>query len=248
MPDFIKLHVKGDFACFTRPEMKVERVSYDIITPSAARGILEAIYWKPQFTWVIRKIHLLAPIQFTNIRRNEVGKKIPNITEAIMSGKSDSPSMDIVAERQQRASLLLRDVAYGIEATIEIKDHRFNKNGPQLSTHDNIGKHLGQFERRAKRGAHFHQPYFGTREFPANCTWVDQDSPFPAPEKPIPETDINKELGFMFHDFQFLPSDEKKGTFIESNQGHRIKATPRFFPAKIENGILTVPPISQTFA
>lgn len=248
MPDFIKLHVRGDFACFTRPEMKVERVSYDIITPAAARGILEAIYWKPQFTWVIQKIHLLAPIRFTSIRRNEVGKKVPTITEAIMSGKTALSSTDIVSERQQRASLLLRDVAYGIEATIKIRDRRFEKNGPELSIHENIGKHLGQFERRAKRGAHFHQPYFGTREFPANCTWIDQDSPFPEPENPIPKNNLNKELGYMFHDFDFQPFKEKKGTFIESNQGRRLKATPRFFPAKIKNGVLTVPPIDQTVA
>ncbi len=248
MSDLIKLHVKGDFACFTRPEMKVERVSYDIITPSAARGILEAIYWKPQFTWVIKKIHLLSPIQFTSVRRNEVGKKVPSITEATMAGESKFSPMDIVAERKQRASLLLRNVSYGIEATVKIRSRRFEEDGPDLSINANVRKHLAQFERRAKRGAHFHQPYFGNREFPAYCTWIDQDSSFPAPKKPIPETDLNRELGYMLHDFDFAPSTDKEGTFIESNQGRRIKATPRFFSAKIINGTVTVPPLEQALS
>ena len=108
----IKLHISGDFACFTRPEMKVERVSYDVITPSAARGILEAIYWKPQIRWIIDRIHILKPIQFTNIRRNEVGVKATAHTSTAMKGMS-VPSMGIVIEeqRQQRAATLLRDVA-----------------------------------------------------------------------------------------------------------------------------------------
>jgi CRISPR-associated protein Cas5d len=248
MADFIKIHVTGEFACFTRPEMKVERVSYDLLTPSAARGVLEAIYWKPQFEYIIQKIHLLAPIRFTSIRRNEIGKKIPSISEAQMKSGARIAPLSIEKERQQRASLILRDVAYGIQATIRIKDHRFEKNGPKLSTHENIGKHLGQFERRAKRGAHFHQPYMGTREFPAACTWIDQDSPFPEPSAPIPETDLNKELGYMLHDFHFQDTKDKKGSFIESNRGKRVKAIPHFFPAKLVNGVLTVPPLNQTVA
>jgi CRISPR-associated protein Cas5d len=248
MPSFIKLHVTGDFACFTRPEMKVERVSYDILTPSAARGVLEAIYWKPQFQWVIQKIHLLAPIRFTSVRRNEVGKKMTSPDAKMMKGEKPVPDFLIEDERQQRASLLLRDVAYGIEATIRIRDPRFKKDGLDLSTHDNIGKHLGQFERRARSGGHFHQPYLGTREFPANCTWIDQESEFPQPAEPLSVTDLNKDLGFILHDFSFDESTASKGTFIESNQGRRLKATPRFFRAQLKDGVLTVPPLESAIS
>ena len=109
----IKLHVSGDFACFTRPEMKVERVSYDVITPSAARGILEAVYWKPQIRWIIDRLHVLKPIRFTNIRRNEVGAKATEPSVAAMNGEA-VPTMGLLVEeqRQQRASTLLREVAY----------------------------------------------------------------------------------------------------------------------------------------
>lgn len=225
----IKLHVWGDFACFTRPEMKVERVSYDMLTPSAAGGILEAIYWKPQFRWKIDKIHLLAPIRFTSIRRNEVKDKA-----------SAQRMIEIEDSRVQRAALLLRDVAYGIEATIEILDRKFERNGAELSEHECVGKHLGQFERHARAGAHFHQPYFGNREFPVNYRWIEQDAPFPAPSPPLSAADTDRELGFILHDFSYDESKEKNGTFIESNRGRRLKATPKFFRARLQGGILDV--------
>ena len=117
----IKLHVWGDLACFTRPEMKVERVSYDVITPSAARGVVESIYWKPQIRWAIDRIHVLKPIRFTSLRRNEVGAKIPaGAAASAMKNGRGNLGMNIEEERQQRAALLLRDVAYLIEAHFEI--------------------------------------------------------------------------------------------------------------------------------
>ena len=138
----IRLHAWGDLACFTRPEMKVERVSYDAITPSAARGVLEAIYWKPEIRWVIDRLRVLNPIRFTSIRRNEVGTKIAAGTAAaaMKSGRGNL-GIYIEVERQQRASLILRDVAYVIEAHFEIIGGEINE-----------GKHLDQFNRRARDG------------------------------------------------------------------------------------------------
>ena len=128
----IKLHVWGEYALFTRPEMKVERVSYDVMTPSAARGILEAIYWKPQIRWNIRSIEVLKPIRFTNIRRNEVGKKATAPTRTVMAGEPGNLGLLIEDERQQRASMLLRDVAYVIEAWFDVLDYRLERDGPEL--------------------------------------------------------------------------------------------------------------------
>ena len=122
----IRLEVWGSYACFTRPEMKVERVSYDVITPSAARSILEAIYWKPQIRWHVRRLHVLAPIQFTNIRRNEVASKISARTAATaMKAGSGNLGLNIEEDRQQRAALVLKDVRYGIEADFEVLDPHF---------------------------------------------------------------------------------------------------------------------------
>ncbi|MCC5805256.1 MAG: type I-C CRISPR-associated protein Cas5 [Opitutales bacterium] len=239
MPLGIKLHVWGDLACFTRPEMKVERVSYDVITPSAARGILEAIYWKPQFRWRIDRIHELKPIRWTSIRRNEVGRKATSPASAAMQGEpSNRLGFEVEDNRQQRASLLLRDVAYGIEASIKILDFRFERGGPALSETECVGKHLATFERRARSGGHFHQPYFGTREFPVNYEWVDQNASFP-PSK-LPESDRDKDLGYMLYDMDYTETKSKKGSFIESNQGKRLQAEPRFFRAKLSDGIIDI--------
>lgn len=156
----IKLHIWGGRACFTRPEMKVERVSYDVITPSAARGILEAIHWKPAIRWEIDRIHVLKPVRFESIRRNEVGSKIGlgNIKKA-MNAQSTQDLYTVADEdRQQRASTVLRDVAYVIEAHFVLT--------PKASSEDNEGKHLDIFKRRARQGQCFHQPCMGTREFP----------------------------------------------------------------------------------
>lgn len=154
----IRLKVWGDYACFTRPEMKVERVSYDAMTPSAARGVLEAIYWKPAFRWVIDRIHVLKPIRFDSVRRNEVGAKMAlRSVESAMAGGTSPVALFIEEERQQRAALVLRDVAYVIEAHFEFTGQEDR----------NPAKHQEMFERRAGKGQCFHQPYLGCREFPA---------------------------------------------------------------------------------
>lgn len=206
----IKLHVWGDFALFTRPEMKVERVSYDVMTPSAARGILEAIYWKPQICWVVDKIHVLKPIHFTNIRRNEV------------SAVATKNKIVIEDSRQQRASMVLRDVAYVIEAHVKIKDFHFEKGGAGLSESECVGKHLGVFERRAVAGQRFHQPYFGCREFPVNFQLIKAGDPFPPCE--LSETEKDKDFGFMLHDIDFSSGNQ-----------------PRFFRAVMKDGVIDVP-------
>lgn len=223
----IKIHVWGEYACFTRPEMKAERVSYDIITPSAARGLLEAIYWKPQIQWVIDKIHLLKPIRFTSVRRNEVGKKMAGPSAAQMNGTTNSDlGLIIEDERQQRASLILRDVAYLIEAHFEILDPA-----------ETEGKHLDIFNRRARKGQYFHHPYFGTREFPADYTLIE--SPGQMPASGLPEFERNKDFGFMLHDIEF---DQDATTKKVRN------TTPRFFRAEMINGVVVIPPFHQAIA
>lgn len=158
----IRLKIWGDRACFTRPEMKVERVSYDVITPSAARGILEAIHWKPAIRWNIDRIHVLKPIRFESIRRNEVGSKISSATvKSAMKKKSLAGLGNAVDEdRQQRAATILRDVAYVIEAHFALTE--------RAGADDSEGKHLDIFNRRARKGQCFNQPCMGVREFPAN--------------------------------------------------------------------------------
>jgi len=181
----IKLRVWGDYALFTRPEMKVERVSYDVMTPSAARGILEAIYWKPAIRWVIDHIHVLKPIRFENIRRNEVGKRA-SIDGSVMSGKKAAGIfVDDPKTRQQRASMILRNVEYVIEAHFEFTSKEGN----------NEGKHIDMFKRRAMKGQCFHRPYFGCREFPVSFEWYE--------ESPKPFFKGEQDLGFMLHDIDF---------------------------------------------
>jgi CRISPR-associated protein Cas5d len=183
----IKMRVWGDYALFTRPEMKVERVSYDVMTPSAARGILEAIYWKPAIRWVVDRIHVLRPVRFDNIRRNEVSKKT-SISNTDMLGNSP---VCIYADdtenktRQPRASMVLRDVEYIIEAHFELTGR--DEADP--------GKHLAIFERRVKKGQCFHRPYFGCREFPVNFEWCE--------EIPDPAFSGEQNLGYMLHDMDF---------------------------------------------
>lgn len=212
----IKVHIWGEYACFTRPEMKVERVSYDIITPSAARGILEAIYWKPAIRWHIDRIHILKPTRFESIRRNEVGSKVGlgNVKKA-MNAKS-TQNLFIVSDedRQQRAATVLRDVAYVIEAHFEMTS--------QAVANDNEGKHLDQFKRRARRGQCFHQPCLGTREFVAHFALLDDGSTWPTCD--LSETDKNRDLGWMLHDIDFAAGN-----------------TPRFFRAELKQGVVDVP-------
>jgi len=210
----IRLLVSGENACFTRPEMKVERVSYDVMTPSAARGILEAIHWKPAIRWVIDEIHVLKPIRFQSIRRNEVGHKAPvaRLKSAIKAGSLDGVQLlaDDEKIRQQRAATVLADVAYVIAAHFELT--------PRAGPDDNEGKHLDTFNRRAARGQCFQQPSLGTREFPARFELLPPDALLPAT---IHET---RDLGFMLWDID-----------------HANDRTSMFFRARLEDGVMRVP-------
>lgn len=212
----IKLHIWGEYACFTRPEMKVERVSYDVITPSAARGILEAIHWKPAIRWQIDRIHVLNPIRFESIRRNEVSSKVSlnNVKKAMRAKSTQELFILSDEDRQQRAATVLRDVAYVIEAHFEPTS--------QASADDNAGKHLDQFKRRARKGQCFHQPCMGTREFAAHFALLDDDHTWPVSS--LSETDKNRDLGWMLHDIDFAAGN-----------------IPRFFKAELKGGTIDVP-------
>ncbi len=217
MPNKIKLHIWGDYACFTRPEMKVERVSYDVITPSAARGILAAVHWKPAIRWVIDAIHVLKPIRFESLRRNELGGKI---SDSKVSGAMRRKSVEglytlIDDDRQQRAATVLKDVAYVIEAHAVMT--------AKAGAEDNITKHIEMFKRRARKGQCFQQPCMGVREFPAHFALIEDDEPLPP--SALSETERNRDLGWMLHDIDF-------------DHGN----TPHFFRAEMENGMITVPP------
>jgi len=211
----IALHVWGDRACFTRPEMKVERVSYDVMTPSAARGILDAIHWKPAIRWTINRIHVLKPIRFESLRRNEVGSKIPAGSAAqSMKAGSTAGLINLVEEdRQQRAATILRDVGYVIEAHFSLTN--------RAGSEDSVGKHLDIFNRRARKGQCFQMPCLGVREFPANFRLVEESERFPDRTELAGERD----LGWMLHDIDF----------------DRAMA-PRFFRARMQDGVIDVPP------
>lgn len=209
----IRLKVSGDYGCFTRPEMKVERVSYDVLTPSAARGILEAIHWKPAIRWVVDAIHVLSPIRFQTIRRNEVGHKAPagKIKSAMKRGDLAGLGQLVDEDRQQRAATVLVAPAYVIEAHFEMSERA----GPD----DNEGKHLDTFNRRAAKGQCFHQPCLGTREFAARFELLDADAPLPR------AIDESRDLGFMLFDID-----------------HQAKGRPSlFFRAAMDKGVVRVP-------
>lgn len=212
----IRLHVWGARACFTRPEMKVERVSYDAMTPSAARGILDAIHWKPAIRWHVDRIHVLKPIRFESIRRNEVGSKLPPgaVSKAMKAATPDGLWNLVDEDRQQRAATVLRDVAYVIEAHFELT--------PKAGVEDTAGKHLDIFNRRARKGQCFQMPCFGVREFPAYFRLVESDEPMPSADAALAG---QRDLGWMLHDIDFDNSN-----------------TPRFFRAHMQGGVIEVPP------
>jgi len=215
----IKLKVWGEYACFTRPEMKAERVSYDVITPSAARGVLEAIHWKPAIRWVIDKIHVLNKISFDNIRRNEISSKIleSNVRKA-MEGKDVGLYQSITEERQQRAAMVLKNVAYIIEAHFEMT--------AKAGDSDNPEKHYNIFLRRARDGQCFHRPYLGCREFPAYFELIEDDD-----KMQKSELKGTADLGWMLYDMEF--KDEKAvGIYGE--------ITPKFFRAEMKDGVIAV--------
>jgi len=209
----IKLHCWGDLACFTRPEMKVERVSYDVITPSAARAIVEAIYWKPEIRWVIDRLHVLNPISFTSIRRNEVGAKISaNTAATAMRTGHGNLGMYIEVERQQRAALVLRDVAYVIEAHFEI-----------IAGEPNEAKHVDTFNRRARAGQCFTRPYLGCREFAADFELIENDAEMPATDPILAGA---RDLGWMLHDIDF--KNDRQARFFHATMTDGIIGAPRF--------------------
>ena len=212
------LEVRGDFACFTRPEMKVERVSYDVITPSAARAIFEAVLWKPAMRWQVEKIEVLNPIHWTNIRRNEV-------SGVASWGKSQ---IFVEDERQQRAGLLLRDVKYRLHARFHLQDdsrhiHRY----PSLRYEDadngnSYPKFAEMFKRRARKGQCFSQPYLGTREFSASFRYLGTDQ---LPDE-VPAIEEDRDLGWMLYDMDFTDTENP---------------VPMFFLAKLDQGVVFVP-------
>jgi CRISPR-associated protein Cas5d len=208
------LEVRGDWACFTRPEMKVERVSYDVITPSAARAVFEAIFYKPAICWKVRRIEVLAPVRWTNLRRNEVASVVSarNVQQAMKQGTGEL-ALYVDEDRQQRAALLLRDVAWRLHADLIVRPDRGDPEPP--------AKFLAMFERRARKGQCVNQPYLGCREFAARWRLVDDPATEPPP---IAET---RDLGWMLHDLDFSdPADPQ----------------PRFFRAMMNAGVIEVPP------
>ena len=206
----VRVEVWGDYACFTRPEMKVERVSYDVMTPSAARGLLEAIYWHPGLKWVIDKIYVLNPIEFTNIRRNEVKSKLSarNIG-AVMNGGKEPLYISTSDDIQQRAALILKNVRYVIEAHFEMTD--------KAAPGDNEGKFCDIMRRRLEKGQCYHQPCFGCREFPAHFRpWEGGKIVTAYPED-------ERDLGFLLYNLDFTDPES---------------ITPMFFRAKLQRGVL----------
>ena len=206
----VSIRTWGELALFSRPEMKVERCSYDVITPSAARGVLEAIYWHPGIRWVIDKIYVLKPIQFTSIRRNEVKGKLSE--RNALSAMNGSKTQLYVSSREnivQRASILLSDVEYVIDAHFELTD--------KANESDNSGKFKDIIMRRLRKGQCYHTPYFGCREFPARFELFEGDGVETAYQ------DTEKDLGYMLYDLDYSDPENIQ---------------PMFFRAVLKNGVL----------
>ncbi len=221
----LEVKVWGDLACFTRPEFGTERVTYEVMTPSAARGVLEAIFWKPEMEWRVREIAVLNPIRRFSILRNEM-----NSVQSDRSARSwerDGGGYYADEDRAQRHTLCLRDVAYVIRADIVLKPH----------ANDHPAKYRDQFRRRVKRGQCFTQPYLGTREFSAF---------FAPPESGERPVDLTDELGLMLFDLDYEPAPDGEIQYVGHGGGGgeivKGNAQPRFFPARLERGVLRVPP------
>ena len=207
----VRIRVWGDYALFSRPELKVERYSYDVITPSAARGIMDAIYYHPGMRWIIDKIYVVKPIRFTSVRRNEVKSKISasNVLQAY-NGADKALYMSSKQEIVQRASVLLTDVEYVIEAHFEMTE-KANKT-------DNPGKFKDITMRRLKKGECYHMPYFGCREFPAHFALCEEEE-----IKTVYETVLEKDFGIMFYDMDYSDPENIQ---------------PMFFRAVMRQGVL----------
>lgn len=203
----LAVRVWGDYACFTRPEMKVERVTYPVMTPSAARGILEAIFWKPEFSWRVQEIWVLKPIRYFSILRNEVNSRAS--VDAATSWQKTGGGFDASADRAQRHTLALRDVAYVIRASVELK--------PGVNAHP--AKYEEQFRRRVAAGRSFLIPYLGCREFSASF------GPCQQTEKPI---DVTEDLGRMLLDLVYETDGSGRGTpqFFDARLEHGVLRVP----------------------
>ena len=210
----IQVEVWGDYALFTRPEMKTERVSYDVMTPSAARGLLESIYWHPGMKWCVDRIHVCNPIRFTNIRRNEVKDTISaRKVKTVMEKGQGELYLSTPESVQQRAAMMLRDVHYVIDAHFDLTENAVPE--------DNAGKFQDIIRRRLERGQCYSMPYFGTREFPVHFRRCTELPPCPEELKGV------RDLGWMLLDMDYTDSQN---------------ITPRFFRASLTDGVLTVPP------
>lgn len=209
----IRLEVWGDYALFTRLEMKAERVSYDVMTPSAARGLLESVYWHPGMKWIIDRIYVRAPVCFMNLRRNEVkATASARAARTVMERGHGALYISTPENIQQRAALLLRDVHYVIEAHFDMT--------AQAAPGDNPGKFQDIVKRRIKKGQCYHQPYFGCREFPAQFRLCEEIPPCP------PALEGERDLGWMLWDMDYTDPENIQ---------------PMFFRAKLQDGVLEVP-------
>ncbi|MDO4380570.1 MAG: type I-C CRISPR-associated protein Cas5c [Clostridia bacterium] len=213
----IKVEVWGDYALFSRPEMKVERVSYDVITPSAARGILDSIFYHPGMRWYVDRIHVCSPIRFTNIRRNEVKDTISaRKVKTLMEKQNEEIFLATTESIQQRAAMVLTNVRYVIEAHFDMTD--------KANPSDNPGKFQEMMRRRLEKGQSYHQPCLGVREFPANCKLCEEIPPCPG------ELLGERDLGWMLLDLDYRdPKDIK----------------PMFFRAVMKDGVIEVPPLNS---
>ena len=213
----IRLEVWGDYALFTRPEMKVERVSYDVMTPSAARGLMEAVYWHPGMRWSVDRIHVCSPILFTNLRRNDVKATVSaRSARTVMERGTGDLYLCTPENIQQRASMLLRDVHYVIEAHFDMTD--------RAAPGDNPGKFQDIIKRRVRKGQFYHQPYFGCREFPVNFKLCEQIPDCPESLKG------ERDLGWMLWDMDYTDPENIQ---------------PMFFRAVLRDGVLDVPTLES---
>ncbi len=211
-----RVRVRGSLACFTRPEFHVERVSYEVITPSAARGVLEAIHWKPAIRWVVTGLTVLAPVRFTSFKRNEVSKRVPTASAERWLRGEPAPGYFTDDDRQQRNTVALRDVDYVVEAHFVTTQ--------KWGADDTLPKHAGMFARRLEKGQTFHQPYLGCREFAADVLPADAGL-----ASRLPPEWRDRDLGLMLHDLEF---------------GRRI--VPRFYRARLDAaGRIAVPPFED---
>ena len=200
----VKVKVWGDYALFSRPEMKVERCSYDVMTPSAARGILEAVYWHPGMKWIVDKIYVNKPIQFTSVRRNEVKSKVSaNNVLPVYNGSPKRLYLSSKAEIVQRSSILLRNVEYVIEAHFEMTD--------KANISDNSGKFKDIIMRRLRKGECFHTPYFGCREFPVRFCLCEEEEIHTAYSD-----EDERDLGFMLYDMDYSNPENIQPMFFRA--------------------------------